>query len=564
MDTKALRILALVATAAFFLAGAAVAQPFGAIDSPTDGQTVSGVVRVSGFVLDMSSVDRIDILVDGVLVNSAEMNLPRIDLLELFPAYAGSPTAQPGFLSSFLAGNYTEGQHTVAVRVTESDSQAQTIVASVTVVVDNSINQAPFGYIDVPGPAGLTGANGSFQVLGWALDDTSVNSVDFLIDGQIVAGAVGQGQPSTALYGVTRPDVQAAFPDVPNSLYSGFAANIDTTALVNGIHLLTVRATDGQGASRELGIRTIQVINNGQNLGPFGAIDFPLDKAGLLCETIPALSGGFPSPCTPDECGTNLTPNYVNGWALDVGAATDPGGVAYLELLLDGAIIANTRQDCVQLGQVLTDCYGVNRPDVARYYSGYVNADNSGYAFTFYLLRNAGDPTGFLAIYLPTSDPNFPVLVGYTNVGEHTIAIRGGDISETVTQFGAMSVNILCDQLQGDQPAFGFIDSPSNLQGISGTWQVFGWAYDLQGVSSIELDVDGQVVGNPTYGLFRPDVPPTDSRVPSPYVGFSYMLDTTKLSNSQHDLVIYVNDRSGNRTEIGRRKAVVNNNVSTH
>jgi hypothetical protein len=235
-----------------------------------------------------------------------------------------------------------------------------------------------------------------------------------------------------------------------------------------------------------------------------------------------------------------------------------------VELLLDGAILANTRTDCVQLGQVLVDCYGVNRPDVARFYSGYVNADNSGYNFTFYLLRNAGDPTGLIAIYIPTSNANFPILVGYTTAGAHTVAIRAGDLDETVTQFGAMSVEVLCDQLDGDQPAFGFIDSPTNYQYISGTFQVFGWAYDLQGVASVEFDVDGQVVGNATYGLFRPDVPISDPRVPTPYVGLSYMLDTTTLSNSAHDFVVYVIDHLGNRTEIGRRKAVVNNNVSTH
>lgn len=561
MDRKALRILALFATAALLAAGGAVAQPFGAIDSPTAGQTVSGVVRVSGFVLDMRAVDRIEVLVDGVVVNAAQMNLPRIDLLEIFPPYAGSPTSQPGFLTSFLASNYSEGQHTVSIRVTESDSQAQTIVASVDVVVDNSINQAPFGYIDVPGAAdSLTGANGAFPVIGWALDDSGVARVDFMVDGQIVAGSVGS-TGGTAVYGETRPDVQAAFPDVSNSLYSGFHANIDATALVNGIHVLSVRAWDNQGASRDLGERRIQVINNGQNLAPFGAIDFPLDKASLLCETTPDLAGGFPSPCSPEECGPNLIPNYVNGWALDVGARLDAGQVSYVELMLDGQILANSRTSCVQIGQDLINCYGLNRPDVARYYSGYVNADNSGFNFTFFLLRNGGDPSGVIAIYVPTSNPGFPVLVGFTTAGKHTIAIRAGDEDETVSQFGAMSVDILCDQTDGDQPAFGDINSPTNYQYIDGDFQVFGWADDTQGVASLDLDVDGVVVGHPTYGLFRPDVPPLDPRVGTAYAGFSFLLDTTTLSNGAHDIVIYVNDRIGHHTEIGRRKAVVNNNL---
>jgi len=78
-------------------------------------------------------------------------------------------------------------------------------------------------------------------------------------------------------------------------------------------------------------------------------------------------------------------------------------------------------------------------------------------------------------------------------------------------------------------------------------------------VSSVEMDVDGQVVGNANYGLYRPDVPANDPRVFFPNVGFSYVLDTTRLSNSAHDLVIYVRDSAGHRTEIGRRKCVVDN-----
>jgi hypothetical protein len=565
MDRKALRTLALVAATVVFLASRGSAQPFGSIDSPTDGQTVSGIVGVSGFVLDENTIDHIDLLVDGALVGTAEMNLPRLDVLLLFPTYANSPTAQPGFLTSFLASNYTNGAHSVSIRVTESASQAQTIVATVNVVVDNTINQAPFGFIDIPGAADLTGVTGVLTVYGWALDDTAVDHVDFLIDGQIIAGSVGSGAPSTAIYGIPRPDVQAAFPAVPNSLNSGFQANIDSTAFVDGIHILSVRAWDSLGASRDLGERTVQVINNGQLLAPFGAIEFPLDKASLLCQTIASSTGGFPSPCSPATCGPVLIPNFVNGWALDLGSRLDQGQVGYLELLIDGQIVANTRSDCVQLGQTLENCYGLNRPDIARLYSGYPNADNAGFNFTFFLLRNAGDPTGIIAIYLPTSDPNTQVLVGFTNTGAHSIAIRAGDVTETVTQFGAMSADVLCDQIHGDQPAFGDIDSPTNYEYIDGTaFQIIGWAWDLQGVTKVEVDVDGQVVGTATFGLFRPDVRAIDPRVPTDYSGFSFVLDTTMLSNSAHDIVVYVTDRNGNRTEIGRRKAVVNNNVSTH
>src|SRR5438034_1208413 len=165
-----------------------------------------------------------------------------------------------------------------------------------------SVWAQPIGVIDQP-TAGQT-VSGVVKVSGFVLDfntldNEDVDHIDFLMDGQIVAGAVGRGLPSTAIYGTTRPDVHAAFPDVPNSLFSGFQANVDTTKLINGVHLLSVRVTDNLGASRVIGTRTVQIINNGANLPPFGQIDFPLDKASLFCTTI---NVGIPSPCTPDIC----------------------------------------------------------------------------------------------------------------------------------------------------------------------------------------------------------------------------------------------------------------------
>jgi hypothetical protein len=564
MLRKSPGLLALLAAGVWLLAPRASAQPIGVIDQPRQGQTVSGVVKVSGWVLDFNAIDKIELLVDGTLANRADTNLPRADVLEVFPTYFNSATPNPGYVTSFLVSPslFPDGPHLITIRVTES-SQATTIIGPTTVIVDNTINQGPFGYIDIPGPAGVEGANGSFPVSGWALDNEDVDHIDFLMDGQIVAGAVGRGLPSTAIYGTTRPDVAAAFPDVPNSLYTGFQANIDTTKLINGIHPLAVRVTDNQGASRVIGTRTVQIINNGANLPPFGQIDFPLDKSSLFCTTIDVV---IPSPCTPEECGLVLT-NVVAGWALDVGARLDHGQVSYVELLLDGAILANTRTDCVQVGSALVNCYGINRPDVARNYSGYVNADNAGFLFSFGLISSSADATGQIAITLPTSDPELFSVVGFTRPGKHTLAVRVGDEEEALAQIGAMSVDVLCDPTGADFPAFGYIDTPSDYQFINGIFNVFGWAFDFNGVQRIEVDVDGQVVGNATYGLSRPDVPRNDPRAPSINVGFSFLLDTTQLSDSEHDLVIYVVDNrfgAPGRTEIGRRKFVVNNNVLTH
>jgi len=452
----------------------------------------------------------------------------------------------------------------------------------------------PFGNIDSPSDS-QTGISGSFPVSGWVADDSgTIDHIDFLVDGRIVAGAVGRGLPSTAIYGLPRPDVFAVFPDVPNSLNSGFLANLDTTAFVDGVHVISVRAFDDQGASNVLGTRTVQVINNGSNLPPFGFLDVPLDKASLLCSPAAAPitppPGGCPSPPMPPcESGPPTVPSYNNvvaGWALDTGSRLDLGQVSYVELLIDGEIIANTRRDCVRKGNILQNCYGLNRPDVARAFPGYVNADNSGFLFLFALQQDPGN--GLFDVLIP--DPfGQPVIRGYVASGKHTIAIRAGDEKETVTQFAAISVDVLCDTGQfHDQPAFGYIDSPSPLQFINGLFSFSGWAFDydnggqlpnVNGITRLDIDVDGQVVGS----LFPPfasrlDVPVNDFRVlptdtstgPTAFVGWAFAFDTTRLSDTQHDLVVYAVDtpiaatgRSAFRSEIGRRKFVVFNNTST-
>ncbi len=460
----------------------------------------------------------------------------------------------------------------------------------------------PFGNIDTPSDS-QTGISGSFPVSGWVADDSGlIDHIDFLVDGRVVAGAVGNGLPSTAFYGISRPDVFAVFPDVPNSLNSGFLANIDTTAFVDGVHIISVRAFDDQGSSSVLGARTVQIINNGSNLPPFGFLDVPLDKASILCgPTVSTLctpqEPTQPPPCTVSPCfppgpvGQPPVPvsfykNVVAGWALDVGSRLDQGQVSYVELLIDGVIIANTRRDCVRAGTILANCYGVNRPDVARAYSGYVNADNSGFLFLFALQQDPAN--GLFDVLIP--DPfGRPACVGLIAPGKHTIAIRAGDEKETVTQFAAISVDALCDTGEFfDQSAFGYIDTPSPLEFIHGAFGFSGWAFDydnggqssnVNGITRLDIDIDGQVVGSlfPPF-VSRPDVPINDFRVPATatptgptaFVGWAFAFDTTQLSDTQHDLVVYAVDtpipsigRPAFRSEVGRRKFVVFNNNTT-
>src|SRR5262245_9240416 len=506
MSKKAPWILALLAGVAWFLAMPASAQfarregrspvaigrgdgatgPLLVVDGPQPGQTVAGIVTVSGWALSQHSIDKIELFIDddSVAVNRAVLNLPRPDVFGAFPGYAGSPNSAPGWITSFLARNYVDGPHLLRIAVTEGGTVDPFFFGPVEVNVDNSINQAPFGSMDLP--AAGQSLSGSTGVLGWALDDIDIAHIDFQLDGATWATAVGRGGVGNAIFGGTRPDVNAAVPDVPTSLQSGFFANLDTTQVVDGLHTISVRATDNQGLSREIGSVTVQVMNNGALLGPFGAMEIPMDESTLICgPAVPVITTGpCPSPCFPGGGGAvpvSFFPNVVKGWALDTGVRPDRGQVSYVELLLDGNILANTRADCVISGTATANCYGLSRPDIARSHQGYVNADNSGFQFIFGVSR---DPfLGLFDIFTPT--PSGVALVGFTIGGKHTLSLRVGDEEETFSQFGEISVDLTCDtSANPDRASFGFVDSPAEGQMVNGSVQVLGWAFDLDGAIS--------------------------------------------------------------------------------
>ncbi len=84
----------------------------------------------------------------------------------------------------------------------------------------------------------------------------------------------------------------------------------------------------------------------------------------------------------------------------------------------------------------------------------------------------------------------------------------------------------------------GNTDSPAAHQKVSGTTDVYGWAFDHDGpVASVSVYVDGIDRGTATYGLDRKDVRAVYYHAPV-RIGFDFKLDTTKLKNGNHTVVI--------------------------
>jgi len=109
------------------------------LDTPQAGDTVSGIVMVQGWILSEVGVSRIDFYVDDKYVSTANINLPRDDVIEHYPEFAGSASAAPGFTVGFLASDYPMGNHEIFLIVTDSEDHQETI-GTRTVYVDPTLN----------------------------------------------------------------------------------------------------------------------------------------------------------------------------------------------------------------------------------------------------------------------------------------------------------------------------------------------------------------------------------------------------------------------------------------
>jgi hypothetical protein len=368
---------------------------------------------------------------------------------------------------------------------------------------------------------GGNGGSGVIPLHGWALDDNGVQAVDVLVDG-LVAGR--------ANYGRARAGVTARFPSLPNSALPGFAFELDTTHYLNGLHTVAVRIKSLAGEVVTLETKRFQFSNTEHTLEPFGGIDFPKPQAEMRG--------------TCDLVSLNRRFSVISGYALDAGTQEDDSGVAYIELLIDRAVVRNTRLDCLFLNATggLTDCYGLRRLDIERNFPGLKDSPHAGFRFVL--------------------DVGADIALGYTLQGQHLITIRAGDVANQSRNIAEFPVTFSCDQNLPNENAVGDIDL--TLRGLlyNGVIQVTGWALDWELVRSIEVLVDGQRIGDAIYGLPRPDVLALSFYPGYPNIvapGWIFSLDTRAFENGEHFLDVIVTDAQGRTTYIGKRRFVINN-----
>ncbi len=303
------------------------------IPSATAG-TLSGTTAVAGWVIDpFTTVSSVQVTVDGISFGNIPYGNPRGDVCAIFTNAPGCPNV--GFSGNLDTTFLSDGKHTLGLTAFPAQGQPITLTRQITVGnLDTAANPVRVA-IDTPSTSGQTTLSGTAALSGWTITDnsTAIQSVSVLVDG--VASLAG-----TAFYGVSRPDVCAAYPGRPGCPNVGWSYSLDTTKLSNGPHMLQVTSTT-VGAKRATAGAPFTVSNTAAATTRT-VIDSPgpqsIPYAGIL---------------------------FASGWAVKASVAI---------------LSVNVTVDGIPNG---TATYGVNRPDVCATYPGEPGCPNVGWTYSF-------------------------------------------------------------------------------------------------------------------------------------------------------------------------------------
>jgi hypothetical protein len=139
-----------------------------ALEEPAQGAVYSGISNLRGWAVATEEISRVDILVDGVLLQSAPYGGARPDVAAAFPSTAQS--SHSGFSLAFNYNSLTPGEHTITAR--SYTNRGETLESSSTFTAKN------FGSEFISGSS-LVNLSGGFCEMG----GNSASFLDVLVDG---------------------------------------------------------------------------------------------------------------------------------------------------------------------------------------------------------------------------------------------------------------------------------------------------------------------------------------------------------------------------------------------
>jgi len=236
---------------------------------------------------------------------------------------------------------------------------------------------------------------------------------------------------------------------------------------------------------------------------------------------------------TPPPSATVAGEVALTGWAVD------DSGIA--DVLVYRSSVAGESTDATGLVFLGTAAMIAGaRPDIVAAFPLYPGVSSAGWGFMILsnMLPNGGNGT-------------FTLHAAARSLAGETQAIGTRDI------VGANAASTL---------PFGTIDTPGQGATVSGLVTNFGWALTPQPKtipvdgSTIDVYIDGVMVGHPSYNHFRPDIAALfPGYANSNGAVGAYQFDSASLSNGLHTISWVVRDDAGAFQGIGSRFFAVHN-----
>ena len=341
------------------------AAPFGAFDTPDDGQAgVTGSIAVTGWALDDVGVTRVRLFRNPVAGEPAGQQVfigsavlvsdARPDIAALHPLKPYSDRAGWGYLmlTNFLP-DQGNGTFTLYAYADDVDGHS-TLLGSKTIVCTNASATAPFGAIDTP-EQGATVSGSAYVNFGWVL---TPNPKTMPLDGSTIRVFIDSVPGATVTYNFPRADIQALFPGYANTDGAVGFRTLDTTQLANGVHTIAWIVTDNQGAAAGIGSRYFTVSNRSSALhlenaeAPVAArtVGVPravvgemsaLDAIEVSAETVSVMRDVDPAAALPDLAHADaagirhVRAVQLERLAIALGGAAPAGG-EYRGYTIDG------------------------------------------------------------------------------------------------------------------------------------------------------------------------------------------------------------------------------------
>jgi hypothetical protein len=236
-------------------------------------------------------------------------------------------------------GSYTapaDARQGELITVTAASATSPAILASASVSISlPAIPHTVRTFIDIPAPSAVM--SGTSTIAGWAVASTNALAPDTISSIRVFMDGT---QVGTADYGVSRPDVCAAFPDSASCPNVGWSYSLNVSSLVAGYHVLEIIATDAMNNNSS----TLESILVSPPL-PSIYIDLPAQNA-VLNGTV-----------------------AINGWAIDNIYGVGDAAISSVKVLVDG----------VEVGAAI---YGLSRPDVCVALPGRMGCPNVGWNYS--------------------------------------------------------------------------------------------------------------------------------------------------------------------------------------